>query len=145
MERRSARIAMAHQAKGLVAPKGRSTISRALVIPFAMPQNWRDRLAVERAEKYAPKPTGGAFMAGVALAGAALLGDFAFSAFYGWRVPDHMLIAALVTALGFLVGITGHWRLARLSRRARHAELANINRYVSSRGEPNTKPRREQG
>ena len=110
-----------------------------------MPQNWRDRLAVERAEKYAPKPTGGAFMAGVAVAGAALLGDFAFSAFYGWRVPDHMLIAALVTALGFLVGVIGYWRLARLSRRARHAELAKINRYASSRGEPNTKPRREQG
>jgi hypothetical protein len=110
-----------------------------------MPQNWRDRLAVERAEKYAPKPTGGAFKAGVALAGAALLGDFAFSAFYGWRVRDHMLIAALVTALGFLVGITGHWRLARLSRRARHAELANINRYGSARGVPNKKPRRERG
>ena len=81
---------MAHQDESLVAPKRSSAISRALVIPFAMPQNWRDRLAVKRAEKYAPKPTGGAFMAGVALAGAALLGDFAFSAFYGWRVPDHM-------------------------------------------------------
>jgi NhaP-type Na+/H+ or K+/H+ antiporter len=85
-------------------------------------------------------------MAGVALAGAALLGDFAFSAFYGWRVRDHMLVAALVTALGFLVGIIGHWRLARLSRRARHAELANINRYVSSsRGVPNKKTRHERG
>ena len=79
------------------------------------------------------------------MAGAALLGDFAFSAFYGWRVRDHMLVAALVTALGFLVGVIGYWRLARLSRRARHAELAKINRYASSRGEPNTKPRREQG
>jgi hypothetical protein len=110
-----------------------------------MPRDWRELLAVERAEKYAAKPTGGAFMAGVAVAGAALLGDFAFSAFYGWRVPDHVLIAALVTLLGFLVGVFGYWRQARLSRRARHDELAKINRYASSQGEPNTKPRREQG
>ena len=50
-----------------------------------------------------------------------------------------------MTALGFVIGVIGYWRLARLSQRARHAELAKINRYASSHGEPNTKPRREQG
>ena len=103
------------------------------VIGFAMPENWRELLAVERAERYAAKPTGGAFMAGVCIATAALLLDFAFSAFYGWRVRDHILIATLVTALGFLVGVVGYWRLGRLSRKARQAELTKIHRDEESR------------
>ena len=98
------------------------------VIGFAMPENWREHLAVERAEKYAPKPTGGAFMAGVCIATVALLADIAFSAFCGWRVRDHILVATIVTALGFLVGVVGYWRLGRLSRKARHAERSKINR-----------------
>ena len=77
-----------------------------------MPQKWRERLAVERAEKYAPMPTGGSFMAGVCGAVVALLADAALSAFYGWHVGDHVLIAAFVAIGGFLVGFLGHRRLA---------------------------------
>ena len=73
-----------------------------------MPQKWREHLAVERAEKYAPMPTGGSFMAGVCGAVVALLADAALSAFYGWHVGDHVLIAAFVALVGFL----GHRRLA---------------------------------
>jgi hypothetical protein len=96
------------------------------MIRSAMPQKWRERLSVERAEMYAPKPTGGAFMAGVCVAFTALLLDVAFSAFYGWRVRDHIFIAVLVAATGFLAGVIGYWRLGRLSRKARHAELTKI-------------------
>ena len=67
-------------------------------------------------------------MAGVCIATVALLADIAFSAFYGWRVRDHILVATIVTALGFLVGVVGYWRLGRLSRKARHAERSKINR-----------------
>jgi hypothetical protein len=96
------------------------------MLAFAMAQNWRERLATERAEKYAPRPTGGAFMAGVYTAAVVLLLDIAFSAFYGWRVRDHLLIATMVTASGFVVGVIGYWRLAHLSRKARRAELTKI-------------------
>ena len=92
-----------------------------------MPQERRERLAVERAEQYAPMPTGGAFMAGICGAVVALLANAAVSAFYGWHVRDHILIATFVTIAGFLVGFFGQRRLAGLSRKARRAELNDIN------------------
>jgi hypothetical protein len=91
-----------------------------------MPQQSRERRAVERAEKYAPMPTGGLFMAGISGAAIALMADFAFSAFYGWRVRDHVWIAAFVALGGFLVGFLVHRQLAGLSRKARRAELKQI-------------------
>lgn len=92
-----------------------------------MPHERRNRLAAERAEKYAPMPTGGAFMAGVCGAVVAVLADTAFSAFYGWRVRDHLLIATFMAIAGFLAGVLVHRRLAGLSRKARRAELNQIN------------------
>jgi hypothetical protein len=71
-------------------------------------------------------PTGGSFMAGVSGAVVAVLGNVGVSAFYGWRVLDHLLIAALVTVAGFLIGVLGYRRLARLSRKARREERAQI-------------------
>ena len=47
-------------------------------------------------------------MAGVCGAVVALLADAALSAFYGWHVGDHVLIAAFVALVGFL----GRRRLA---------------------------------
>jgi hypothetical protein len=58
----------------------------------------------------------------------ALLAIAAVSAFYGWRVRDHILIATFVTLGGFLIGFLGQRRLAGLSRKARRAELNQINR-----------------
>lgn len=85
-----------------------------------MPKKRRERLAVERAEKYAPMPTGGSFMADICGAVVAMLVIAAVSAFYGWPVRDHVLIPTSVTIGGFLVGFLGQRRLAGLSREARH-------------------------
>ena len=68
-------------------------------------------------------------MAGVCGAVVALLADAALSAFYGWHVGDHVLIAAFVASGGFLVGFLGQRRLAGRSRKARRAELNQINLY----------------
>jgi hypothetical protein len=86
----------------------------------------RGRRAVERAEKYAPKPTGGSRMAGLCGAVVAAVGDWTISTFYGWSVREHILIASLTAVLGFLIGFLGYKRLEHLSRKARCAERASI-------------------
>jgi hypothetical protein len=91
-----------------------------------MDQNERTSLANERADRYAPKPTGGSLMAGVCGTVVAVLGDLTISAFYGWRTLDHLLILALVSVSGFLVGFLGYKRLARTSRKARREELTRV-------------------
>lgn len=91
-----------------------------------MDEKQRGRLAAARAQAYAPKPTGGALMAGVCAAAVLGLADVSLSRFYGWPLPDHLwLTAALVTA-GFLIGALGYLRLRRLNRKARHAERTQI-------------------
>lgn len=91
-----------------------------------MDQNEREDLASERAEGYAPQPTGGAFMAGVCVACVALVGHIWIAAFYDWRVRDHLFVAALLTIGGFVVGLLAYRRLARRNRAARHDELKQI-------------------
>ena len=86
----------------------------------------RQQLATERAEAYAPKPTGGSIMAGVCVATVVLLGWFAVSRFYGWALREHLLIALVSAPSGFLVGLVGYKRLAHLSRTARQAERRRI-------------------
>jgi hypothetical protein len=86
----------------------------------------RQRLATERAEIYAPKPSGGSFMAGICVATVVLLGDAAVSRFYGWRIQDHLWVALIVTTAGFFVGLIAHKRLGRRSRKARRAERTQI-------------------
>jgi hypothetical protein len=66
-----------------------------------MEQRRREALAIKRANKYAPMPQGGSLMAGLCGAVVAWLGNASVSAFYGWRVLDHTLIAALVVVAGF--------------------------------------------
>jgi hypothetical protein len=91
-----------------------------------MEQRQREDLAIERADKYAPMPEGGSLMAGVTGALTAWLGDAVLSRFYDWQVLDHPLIATLLIVAGFIVGVFVHKRLRRTSRKARHAELAQI-------------------
>lgn len=86
----------------------------------------RQALANDRAEKYAPAPTGGSLLAGVCGAVVALLGDVGVSAFYGWRLRDHLLLSAGVTVIGFLIVFVGYKRLGRLSRAARKSERAQV-------------------
>ncbi len=91
-----------------------------------MNQCEREIFAANRAERYAPKPTGGILMAGICGAMAALLGDVAASRFYGRSVRDHLLAAVFVAVTGFLIGIFVNTRSAHRSRKARRAELAKI-------------------
>jgi len=102
-----------------------------------MDQDERQALAEERAERYAPAPTGGALMAGVCVAAVALGGDFLVSGFYGWSVGDQPLVAIAATILGFLVGFVGYKKLARTNRRATRAERRRIDAAQSGeKGDP---------
>lgn len=91
-----------------------------------MDQDKREALASERAEGYAPRPNGGAFMAGVCVASVAVMGQVAASAFYDWQIRDHLLLAALLMLGGFAVGLLGYQRLARRNRAARRDEREQI-------------------
>jgi len=97
------------------------------MVDFAMHQDERKILAAERAHRYAPKPTGGAVMAGVCGAVVALLVDVAASGFYGWRVIEHVRLTAVAMAAGFMLVTLGYLRAKRLNRTARHEELIQIN------------------
>ena len=88
----------------------------------------RSDLAAERAEAYAPRPTGGAIMAGLVGAGLLLSVDAVVSGFYGWRLRDHLLILLLLVLAGFAAGMLVYLRLRRLNRHARKAERVQIDR-----------------
>jgi hypothetical protein len=91
-----------------------------------MNQSEREALAAQRAEQYAPHPTGGAMMAGVCGATVTLLGDVSLSKFYGWGLLSHPLLSGMAVALGFLFVLLGYLRAQRLSRKARRHELSKI-------------------
>lgn len=92
-----------------------------------MDRKEREALAAERAERYAPMPKGGSFMAGAFGAIVAMIADVTVSAFYSSGLADHVLITASVTTAGFLIGIVGYKWLAHLSGNAQRTELAEIN------------------
>jgi hypothetical protein len=91
-----------------------------------MEEKRRNDLAADRAEKYAPRPTGGAVMAGATGAGLLLAADAVIAGFYGWRLRDHLLLLSILMGCGFLLGLFVFLRLNRLNRRARHAERMQI-------------------
>lgn len=86
----------------------------------------KQKLAADRAELYAPAPTGGSIMAGFCAGVVALLGVFGVSGFYARQVEDHLFLTAAITALGFLTGLIGYKRLARANRRATRKERRAI-------------------
>lgn len=92
-----------------------------------MNKDERTALAAERAQRYAPNPTGGAVMAGVCGAAVVLLVDVSASGFYGWRVIDHVCLTTIAMAAGFLLVAIGYLRAKRLNRTARREELTQIN------------------
>lgn len=91
-----------------------------------MDDDRRQSLAEARAEVYAPAPTGGPWMAGVCVAVVALVGDLVVSGFYGWRVQDHLVLAALVTLAGFITGLIGYRNLLHANLRATRAERRGL-------------------
>ena len=91
-----------------------------------MTPDQKNRLARERAEAYAPAPTGGAVMAGLCVAVVALVLDFVVSGFYDWRVSDHLIVALAVTIAGFWIGFLAYRNLARLNRRAVRKERGDL-------------------
>ncbi|MNE50414.1 hypothetical protein D3C87_341020 [compost metagenome] len=78
----------------------------------------KQKLAGERAELYAPAPTGGSTMAGLCAGTVSLLGVFVVSGFYGHDVKDHLVLTAVATAVGFLAGVIGYKKVARANHRA---------------------------
>lgn len=91
-----------------------------------MKPDQRQELAESRAEKYAPQPTGGAWMAGVCTAVVALGADVLVSRFYAWPWREHVLVTALVTLAGFLAGVVAYRKLAWTHGRAVRAERRQI-------------------
>ena len=98
------------------------------VISSPMEEKRRNDLAASRAEEYAPRPTGGLFMAGVAGAGLLLAADAVISGFYGWRLRDNLESLAALMAAGFAGGLAVFLRLEKKNQRARRNERAQINR-----------------
>lgn len=91
-----------------------------------MEEKTRDHLARERADEYAPHPTGGLGMAGVLGAGLVLGAVAVVCGFYGWKLQDHLLMLLGLMAVGFGVALIVYTRLAKKNRRARKAERARI-------------------
>lgn len=89
----------------------------------------RRALAAHRAETRAPRPTGGIALAGLCGAVVVLLGDVVVSAFYGWRVAEHLLLAVGLTVAGLVIGMMGYGRLILRNRKACAVELDRIVRY----------------
>lgn len=98
-----------------------------------MDRKQRQIIADERAEAYAPKPTGGIFMAGFCGAVLGLLADVVISRFYGWRLVDHPLMTALGMIAGFLIVFIGY---ARHRRRNRMASLKELKKIDQDQGDP---------
>ncbi len=87
-----------------------------------------DTRARDRAELYAPRPSGGSIMAGVCVAVVAFLGVMVVSGFYGWEVRDNVLPACLITAAGFCVGFAGYKGQKRKNLTAVGLEQSKIDR-----------------
>lgn len=85
-------------------------------------------LAGQRAETYAPAPTGGVALA--ALCGAVMVmgAYWAVSEFYDWRPAEHPFLVVVAGAMGGAVFAVAYDRAARKNRRARRAELVGIDR-----------------
>ena len=79
-------------------------------------------------------------MAGVCTAVVALIGDLAVSAFYGWEVREHIAVAVVITAVGFVSGVLGYKNLKRKNRRAVRAERARIDDHQDGPAADPTEP-----
>jgi len=96
-----------------------------MVLSF-MDENERDILAEERANIYAPKPTGGAALSGFCGSTLALLAAVMVSKFYALPLEDYLAETIAFTAVAFGGGAVIHYRLRRVNRKARVAERARI-------------------
>lgn len=96
----------------------------------------REQLAAERANAYAPKPTGGYVVAGLSGGAFAFVADLAVSKFYGWRMLDHLWIAAAATWVGLIIGVSIYATLDRRNRRARRHERTAIDKREAHRPPP---------
>ncbi len=86
----------------------------------------RHALATQRAEAYAPRPTGGSLMAGLCGLVLAVLADISVSGFYGWELREHLALTAILAACGFATGFGSYKLAVRKSRRAQANELSHL-------------------
>lgn len=96
------------------------------MILSVMDDNERDILADQRANIYAPKPTGGAALSGFCGSTLALLAAVMISKFYGLSLEDYLAETIAFTIVAFGGGAVIHHRLRRVNRKARAAERARI-------------------
>ncbi|KQW81974.1 hypothetical protein [Brevundimonas sp. Root1279] len=89
-----------------------------------MDQPRLQREAADRAEVYAPRPTGGAWRAALCGGVVALVAVFAVSEFYGWRMVDHLPVVVPILVASTVAAFIGYGRARRRNRRAQVAELA---------------------
>lgn len=85
-----------------------------------------EKEAADRAEKYAPKPTGGSLGAGASGAVVGAVTAWGVLSFYGWSAAPNALLIVGAAVVGFVVVFVGYKRLSRKNRRARQDELKNL-------------------
>lgn len=89
-----------------------------------MDKSTLQREAAERAEIYAPLPTGGAWRAALCGGVVALVAVFAVSEFYGWRMADHLPVVLPILVAASVFAFVAYGRARRRNRRAQADELA---------------------
>lgn len=80
--------------------------------------------ASDRAEVYAPKPTGGSLMAGFSVGLIALGAIYGVLRFYNHRLAEFPVVVSAIVLASTLIGFASYKRAARKHRRAVERELA---------------------
>lgn len=92
--------------------------------------------AAERAERYAPKPTGGAWRAGLNGAVVALIGVYIVGSFYDVPLRISFLAAVPIVAIAYLVVYVGYRRARGRNRTAQADEMRRGNEVSGERRAP---------
>jgi hypothetical protein len=83
----------------------------------------RKREAAERAELYAPKPTGGPWLAGLCGATVAMVALYTIGKVYALPLRQNLTAVALITLASYVAVYVGYRRARERNRKARAAEL----------------------
>lgn len=92
-----------------------------------------EQAAWDRAEKYAPKPTGGALRTGFTGAAVGAMAIWGVLGFYSLRPASHAPWIVGGALIGFIAAFVAYKRLARKNIRARNREMAHPNSDLEKR------------
>lgn len=90
--------------------------------------------AAERAERYAPKPTGGAWRAGLNGAVVALIGVYIVGSFYDVPLRFSFLAAVPIVMISYLVVYVGYRRARGRNRTAQADEMRRGSEVLEEQG-----------